>query len=569
MKRNKLQRIISIILISTVLFWTAFPVVGYASFITPGQAINPGQAITPGEPISGGQFIAPGDVYDYGSAIEGGQNPGSSNNWNSGQPIIQADPLTGGVFITPNAPWQPSFVQFGSTPINSGTQVAGGETGSVGNSVEAGNGGANGSAVTGGNSSNNGNATNDGQAIAGGDGSANGNGVDSGNAVDSGQGGANGNAVDGGSGSGDGSAVNGGNPNGPGNGINGGNTGNNGATINGQGPFATGNTPLGNGLLTGGSTNGNPTNGNATSGNPANGGNAADSGENTTSFLNAAFGTTNDSKGLFSQVTGFLGDAKRYVFGFADNVAQGAASIYAGFKFKELADGKYSVYGKNQLNNGAANWLYDRYRQYSFDGDDVQFGPNSRRIGDARYNAFLQSKNIGGAGSMFSNVASSTKSALNSSWNVLSSSFWKPSNMAKLGGPVGVALTSIGSIHDHSSGFSDLSGLKTTDFAASLTTDVAIGVASTAVGSMASSAAAGALAGSVVPGVGTIVGAGVGLLAGVATTYLINGTPAGRRVKQAVTDTVKKGYDGVVKGAKWAADGISSGLSKIGGLFGG
>ncbi|RCW65840.1 hypothetical protein DFR57_11057 [Saliterribacillus persicus] len=517
LKRNKLQRIISIVLISTILFWTAFPIVSYASFITPGQAINPGQAITPGDPISGGEFIAPGEVYEYGIAIEDGQKLGTSNNWNSEQSIIQRNSFTGGVYIIPNTPWQPSFFQFDSTPISSGIKVAGERADST---VE---------------------------------GEANGNSVDSRNLVDSGQNGANANV--GGSESDDGLAVDGGIES---------------SNNNGQAPYATGNTSLGhildgNGFLTGSIMNGNSTNENGTSGNSTSQ-NDSESEENNISLLNAAFSTTDDSKGFLGQVKGFLTDTKTYIFDFGDNIAQGVTSIYAGFDFNEKADGYYGVKGKNKLNNRAANWFYDRYRQYSFEGKDVQFGPQSRRIGETRYNAFLRSKSIGGTGGLLKNIATSTKSALNSSWNLGSRSFYKPSNMAKLGGPVGIILTSFDSIYEHTQKKDEF---EITDFAASLTTDVAIGVASTAIGSIASSAAAGAVAGSMVPVAGTIVGATFGLLVGIFTTYLINGTSIGRRVKDAVTNTVKKGYDGVAKGAKWAANGISSGFSKIGALFGG
>ncbi|MGP4108984.1 hypothetical protein [Virgibacillus sp. L01] len=214
------------------------------------------------------------------------------------------------------------------------------------------------------------------------------------------------------------------------------------------------------------------------------------------SLLNTIFKSTSDSDSFIDMAANIVKDVKNYALRLGDDVAQGLIATHAGFKFNQLADGKYSVYGKNSLNNSIGNWFYDRYRSYNYNGNNAIYAPHARRVGEARYNAFMQSKNIGGPGSLMSSAGNSTKSALNISWNVASSSFWKPSNMMKLGGPVGVALTSVGSVSD---GFTDFGGLASTDFAATLTSDVAVAVVSTAAGSAVSSMAAGAMAGSVVP----------------------------------------------------------------------
>src|SRR5690625_29700 len=310
---------------------------------------------------------------------------------------------------------------------------------------------------------------------------------------------------------------------------------------------------------------GSSTSGSSTEGGTATNGSATDGGalDSESSIWNTIFRSTNTSDGWFGQALGVVNDVKRYVIGFGDDIAQGVTSIYAGFRFRDLGDGYYSVYGRNNLNSQIGNWFYDRYRQYTFNGADAQFGPNSRRIGEARYNAFMNSNGLG------MNVANSLRQSMNSSWNVFSRDFWSASNSAKLGGPVGMLLTTAGSAYSYTDGFSDMSGLASTDFAATLTSDVAIGVASTAVGSIASSMAAGAVAGSVVPGLGTIVGAGAGLLAGIGTSLFFNNTNTGRRIKDGIKNGAKAVYDGAVNIGKKAWDGLKTGFSNLGSLFGG
>ncbi|OIU72682.1 hypothetical protein [Rossellomorea aquimaris] len=545
MKKVNCTKLFSLMLISILLFWNVFPLVGLAgSFITPGTPIKPGQAISPGDPISGGDFLIPGDVFQPGDAINPGDSYNDGKNISSGTPILENFPLTNGTFIIPNAPpLPPNFVFGGDSftpgdPISPGDPSGAGETSSGnvdgnGKAIEGGDPGSNGKAVEGGD------PNGDGKAVEGGDPDGDGNAIEGGNPD------GNGNAVEGGDPGGNGNAVEGGDPDGNGTGFEGGD------------PDASGNSVK----------NGNPGGeGNTSEGTAA---------ESNPSVLNLFVSSTDTSRGPAGFMVGLLKDYKRYGLSFFDKIAQAGASYYAGFNFKDLGNGKYSVYGKNKLNNKISDWFYQRYKTYKFDGNEAHFGPNSRHIGKSRFDSFFESKSIGGGAGFWGNTKNSLVKSLNESWNPASKSFWKFSNSLKLGGPVNAVLSSFNSIYDY--GFGDdpikrSKGIGSTDFAATLTTDVAIGVGSTAIGSVASSMAAGALAGSAVPVVGTAVGAVVGLGAGLTTTYLINGTATGRRLKAGATKLIKNAYDGGVdlakKGAKAVSDGVSSAFKRIGGLFG-
>ncbi|GIN88501.1 hypothetical protein J6TS2_48870 [Heyndrickxia sporothermodurans] len=304
------------------------------------------------------------------------------------------------------------------------------------------------------------------------------------------------------------------------------------------------------------------------------GGSSSQGGNSSPSIFSLLFKSSDSERGILGNILGGIRDYKTYILGFADKVAQAGAAGYAGFGFTDKGNSRYGVTGKNQLDNKIANWFYERYRGYKFNGEETAFGPQSRHIGSARQEAFFKSKRIG-------NIGNSVKGALNESWNIFSKDFYKAKNMVKLNGPVNVVLSSVNNLIDYSKwGSKSKLGYASTDFAADLTVDTAIGVGSTALGALASSAAAGAIAGSTVPVVGTIVGAGVGLLVGGVTTYLINGTATGRRLKKYVRDGVKYVYDGVVSGVKSASKvvtkkvkdigkGVSSAFKKLGGLFGG
>ncbi len=263
------------------------------------------------------------------------------------------------------------------------------------------------------------------------------------------------------------------------------------------------------------------------------------------------------------------------------DVAGGILSSYAGFGFTtSKKPNMHGVGGNNGYNNKLLDYLYQRYKSYTYNDGAAHFGPYSRHIGTDRANAFLDGKKLRPFNkSLISHVGDSLKTSLKNSWSPFSSNILKPSiilkpkewfksgiinkdffaksNMLKLSGPIGYLTTAANSIYDYGWGAKKDTGILSTNFAADLTTDLGIGVISTGVGSVASSLAAGAVAGSVVPGVGTVIGAAAGLAGGLVTTYLINGTATGRNLKKKVSNGIKKAYD-------W----VGGGLKKLGGLFG-
>jgi hypothetical protein len=525
----------------TILFWNVFPVVSMAAgtFITPGESFKPGQAITPGEAISGGEFLVPGDVFKPGQAIKPGELYNGGQVSNSGKPILENFPLNNGTFIIPNAPPPvPNFV-FGGESFTTGGPITPGTPPDSGKSIEGGSGDGTGDAIKGGSGDGSGDTIEGGSGDGSGDTIEGGSGDGSGDTIEGGSGDGSGDTIEGGSGDGSGDTIEGGSGDGTGD--------------NGGGGAGAGSTEV-----FGGDDNSPP------------------------SILNILVGSTDSERGWIGQLIGGLKDYKRYVVGFGDKIVQAAVAQYAGFQFKDLGNGKYSIYGKQKINNKIGEWFYQRYKSYKFDKKDAYFGPKSRLIGEKRFNEFLKSKSLASKNGFWNNVGNATMKSLKESWAPFSKSFWKPSNMLKLGGPVNVALSSFNSIYDYGFG-NDASkrdkGLASTDFAATLTTDVAIGVGSTAIGSVASSMAAGALVGTTVPVVGTIIGAGVGLAVGLGTTYLINGTGRGRRIKKATTKIIKNVYDGGVdiakngynlakNGVKTVSDGVTSMVKGIGGLFG-
>ena len=371
-----------------------------------------------------------------------------------------------------------------------------------------------------------------------------------------------GKSIEGGSGDGSGDTIEGGSGDGTGDTIEGGSGDGNGDTVEGGSGDGTG------GTIEGGSGDGNGGKNSINNAPP--------------SLVNLWVKSSDGERGLIGHLIGGLKDVKTYLLGFGDKMAQAGVSYYAGFKFKDLGNGNYSIYGKEKINNKIGQWFYERYKSYKIDGKDAFFGPKSRHVGQAKINDFLDSKSLKGKVGIWENMGKNTVKSLKESWVPFSKSFWKPSNMLKLGGPVNVALSSFNSIYDY--GFGDDAskrgkGLASTDFAASLTTDVAIGIGSTAIGSVASSAATGMLVGSAVPVVGTAVGAVVGLGVGLLTTYAINGTATGRRIKAGATkaikgaydwgvDKAKSGYDFVKTNTKTLSKGMGWTMKKIGGLFG-
>ncbi|MDI3311271.1 MAG: hypothetical protein QJR05_07560, partial [Thermoanaerobacterium sp.] len=474
----------------------------------------------------------------------------------SGRPILPKSPYQNGAFIIPNEPpvppgslyWQLRNLETGST-LQGGTPINGG------NSSVGGQGPNGGQGISGGQGANRGQSINGGQGPNGGKGINGGQGPNGGRAQNGGQG------INGGHGSNGGQSINGGQaPNGvpaqnSGQGVNGGHGPNGGQGINaGQGPNSSQGLSGGQGP-------------NANSGQQ----------EKIPSLLNIFIKTTDGERGNFGHIYGFFSDFKTYGLGLFLNskLAGGALSWIAGFKFEKIeGTSNYKVYGKNKLNHKLLDRLYQKYKNYGFNGEEKTLGPNSRRISEARYNAFLKSKKLRTTDlSIHAYVKQSLKTALHDGWNPFTKSainpknwfngnafnknFFAKSNIFKMSGPVSYLMASAGTVYDYGWGKNVNKGFGSTDFAADLTTEVAFGVGTTTIGSIASSVATGALAGSLVPGFGTVIGAGAGLLAGVVTSYLINGTATGRKVKKVVS-----------KGIKWAYDGVVSGFRKLGGLFG-
>ncbi|TMU82724.1 hypothetical protein FGG79_20805 [Bacillus sp. BHET2] len=559
-----ITRVFSLMLTFTILFWNVFPVVSMAAgtFITPGESFKPGQAITPGEAISGGEFLVPGDVFKPGQAIKPEESYNGGQVSNSGKPILENFPLNNGTFIIPNAPPPvPNFV-FGGESFTTGGPITPGTHPDSGKSIEGGSGDGTGDAVEGGSGDGTGDAVEGGSGDGTGDAIEGGSGDGTGDTIEGGSGDGTGDTIEGGSGDGTGDTIEGGSGDGTGDTIEGGSGDGTGDTVEGGSGDGTG------GTIEGGSGDGNGGKNSINNAPP--------------SLLNLWVKSSDGERGLIGNLIGGLKDVKTYILGFGDKMAQAGVSYYAGFKFKDLGNGNYSIYGDEKINNKIGQWFYERYKSYKIDDKDAFFGPKSRHVGQAKINDFLDSKSLKGKAGFWRNMGKNTMKSLKESWVPFSKSFWKPSNMLKLGGPVNVALSSFNSIYDY--GFGDDAskrgkGLASTDFAATLTTDVAIGIGSTAIGSIASSAATGALVGSTVPVVGTAIGAVVGLGAGLLTTYAINGTATGRRIKAGATkaikgaydwgvDKAKSGYDFVKTNTKTLSKGMGWTLKKIGGLFG-
>ena len=541
-------------LIVLMLFWSALPSIAMATFITPGKPITPGTAITPGEPIQGGSFIVPGEPIvpgksiDPGTPVQGGQAVSGGGPQVSGQPIIPGNYLTNGLFVVPNYLGGTTYGKWliAGQPISPGAEIAGGEA------IQGGQGIAGGQQSTGGNTSETGKLPT-GEIPAGGDIGQGGKVPVAGDGSQVGQVPSGGSAIKGAPNSG------GGTSNSPTQNPTGSN-GNSSQTINGIPSGSSGGGAGAGGIDGGGGGAG------ASSGN--------ESANSASDYQFSFFKFTNPDNSPMQTVFSGISDFKTYILGAGKKIAEGATATYAGFRFNPKDTGKYGVSGKGSLKNPIADYFYQSYKDFKIDGEAAKFGPHSRHVGQSRVDSFLSSKNIanstGSTSGFFKSSLSGVKPALNDGYNVFSKSFWSKSNMLKLSGPVGVGLSSVSSIYDYGFGGGEKQalGFASTDFAADLTTDIAIGAGTTVLSTIASSMAAGAVAGSVVPGVGTIVGAVAGVATGLVVGYLINGTATGRRIKGAVRDGIKAGYDGVVSAAKWAGKGLSNAFSGAKSLFG-
>lgn len=530
-----------------MLFWTALPSLAMADFIKPGKPITPGTSITPGEPIEGGKFIVPGTPYAPGAAIEGGEPIDGTTPPITGQPIIPSITINIGQFIVPNNLGPTTYGQWliagefltPGTHITSGDGIVTGEGPTGGNTVQAGDTIDGGAAIEGGNS------LDEGAAVEGG------NSLDEGTAVEGGK------NLDGGTATQGGQNLVGGEPGQGGQGPTGG------SDIQGVHDSIAGNAAeAGEGITSHSGELG-----------PSGAGlgelSKSKAVENKFSF----FGFTNKDRGVTGQVVGGIKDFKRYVLGFGEKVAEGSTAIYAGFKFNPKDSGNYGVSNKHNVKNSIVDKFYQKYKKFTRQGKDYFVKPNANHVGQGYVDDFLKSKNIanttGSAKNFFKSSVANIKPALNNGYNFLSKDFWGKSNALKLNGPVNVVLNSFNSIYDY--GFeggkhADI-GIKSTGFAADLTTEVAVGVGTTALSTVAASMAAGAVGGSLIPGLGTVVGAAAGLATGLIVAYGLN-TPVGRKVKGAVKDGVKFVYDGAIDLGKKAIDGAKNLFDGAKGLFG-
>ena len=560
-----------------MLFWTALPSLTMANFITPGKPITPGTSITPGDPIKGGKFIVPGEPYAPGDAIEGGKSIDGSISPITGQPIIPSITINIGQFIVPNNLGSTTYGQW----LIAGQFLTPGADVTTGDSIVTGQGLTGGDASQGGQGLVGGDASQGGQGLVGGDASQGGQGLVGGDASQGGQGFVGGDASQGGQGLVGGDAGQGGQ------GLVGGDGGQGGQGLVGGDGGQGGQGLTGSNAVQGGQD--------------LTGGNSTESGDGITNRFGELGGVgagvgvgelsgtqmeqnkfsffkfTNDESSVTERIAGGISDFKKYVLGFGKKVAEGSSSIYAGFKFNPKDSGKYGVSNKHNVKNSIVDKFYQKYKKFTLQGKDYFVKPGTAHVGQGYVDDFLKSKGIANTTGSFSKFIKSSvagiKPALNDGYNVFSKDFWAKSNMAKMNGPVNIALSSFGSIYNYGipGGKHTDIGLASTDFAADLTTEVAIGVGTTALSTVAASMAAGAMGGSVVPGLGTIVGATAGLATGLIVAYGLN-TPVGRKVKGAVKDGVKFVYDGAVNGVKkgWnmATEGTKNLFNGAKGLFG-
>ncbi|HHY71973.1 MAG TPA: hypothetical protein GX497_01860, partial [Bacillus bacterium] len=304
--------------------------------------------------------------------------------------------------------------------------------------------------------------------------------------------------------------------------------------------------------------------------------------ETTTSLGKILFQTRDDSRGIFGHVKGVIVDAQNYLFSFLNkDVAGPVLAKIAGFDAKPMPNGKsgYAVtIEKNKYSNKLLNNIYQDYKRY-YDGETKSLGVQTKQIREKTFNTYFNSKNFRPKGmNPVKYWAKSMITAVNDAWNpftkkiftkkglmdgtAFNKGFWSGSNIAKLGGPLNVILSSANSLFDYSKvGKHRDYGYKSTEFAADLSVELAIGVGTTALGSVATSMAIGAAAGSVVPVAGTIAGAVAGLLVGLGSNYLINGTRRGIRIKNRVKKAVNAAFE-------IGVNAFYKGVEKLGGVFG-
>ncbi|WJV30306.1 hypothetical protein QTG56_04035 [Rossellomorea sp. AcN35-11] len=547
MKKINKTKLLSLMILSILLFWNVFPAVSLAgSFITPGTPIKPGQAISPGNPISGGGFLIPGDVFQPGDAIVPGDSYNDGKNISSGTPILENFPLTNGTFIIPNAPpLPPNFVFVGDSftpgdPISPGDPPGAGETSS-------------------------GNVDGNGKAIEGGDPGSNGKAVEGGDPTGDGK------AVEGGDPIGDGKAVEGGDPNGDGRAIEGGNPDGNGKAVDGGDPSSNGN------AVEGGDPDGN---GNGIEGgDPGNSGNGIESGNSDVNGKSSAGDYSAES--ILSTGLAFIKGAKRWgtdMLFATDDIVQGLVAHSAGYKFVQDGKKNWKLQGDRKVDNKVSQWFLDRFNK------DIH--PGKRNFNHFNKNEFLDGKKLNG-------FVSSLKKSVRDKWVpfykkteeikkkgwmkpqyaskwIFNKSVFKPLQMIKGSAPVNFALTTGQTFIDYTVG-SKKSMFNTSDFYADLSTDVTIGAGTTLVGSIVGSAAAGAVGGSIVPGLGTAVGAIAGIGVGIGSYFFMD-SKAGKALKRGIRKGYKKAYRFIGSTGKKIRNKVSELGDKLksglGGIFG-
>ncbi|MYL55711.1 hypothetical protein GLW08_20630 [Pontibacillus yanchengensis] len=587
-KRQSLVKYTSAVLAFTIILLNLFPIVTLAGFIKPGTPISPGSPIQPGDAIPEGKMIVPGDVQKNGQPSTNGKSI------TSGKPIIEGESNREGGFIVPNAPYPAAIPSNSSVSDIGGTPLQGGQD-TNGSAVNPGKGNSSGQGP-------NGNASNPGEGLSGGQ-TSNGSTNASGKEQNNGQIANNGSPINSGNELRNSTTTQGegtdGNRTSEGEAIN-----PQGQGLDGDNPNAANNLgiPTPNGSITNSaqetvrgqdsnsSPNQNPNSlaGERTNGNEIRQGNPSktqsslknnssntdsklnvsgtsntsseDQGSN--SFLAAMFASGGEHESTADKSVAVVKDVRRYVTNFGDDMAQAAAAKAAGFKFDYKGNNWYSIKGKQQLDNKVSNWFYNRYRSYSQGGHTKSFGPYSRRVKlNGKYNAFMSSKNLGKSSATKLQLAKAgAKDSLSKNYNPKTA--FRLSNISKLNGAVTVGLSSWNSISEYNSNADK--EFASTNFAADLTTDVAIGVGTTAASGAVSAMVAGAVAGSTIPVAGTIAGAAAGLALSIGASLFLN-SRIGRKLKNGLSNTIKKGYDGIVNAGKKAVSAVKNGLS---GLFG-
>ncbi|MCG7344229.1 hypothetical protein MHZ92_08795 [Sporosarcina sp. ACRSL] len=520
----------------------------YGEFLRAGDLISGGQspttgqipgsvgtAPTSGEAVNGGEGPNGGQAGNSGDTLTGGEGPNSGEGAKGGEASTGGDGLSGGE---------------GST---GGDGLSGGEGSAGGDGLSGGEGSTGGDGLSGGEGSTGSDGLSGGEGSTGGDGPIGGEGSTGGDGPIGGEGSTGGDGPTGGEGSAGGDGSTGGEGSAGGDGPTGGD-----GTTGGEGPNG-GTGPTGGDGSADGKTGGGPTIDSEQSHSGSSGSlDESDPFAGGPSMLNALVKSTDGSRGILGHMVGVLRDVKTYWFGFGEKLLGPLAAYQANFNIVPDGKGNYKVMGQRYLKNSVLNHYFQKFKEYTVDGKTRKLNV---RLGQDLLDDYHASKKLPIEGNQnktkWQLAKDAAKSSVDDAINVTSKGFWKPSNIAKLNGPLNVLLSSANSLIDYSDSKwsadpeKSKKGYLSTDFAADITTDVAIGVGITAASSLVGSMAAGAVAGTLVPIpiLGTAVGAVVGLGVGLISTALLN-TKTGQAVKQFARDSVKAVYDGAVETVK-------------------